>query len=80
MVVVVGEAAAKGSQKLDARAATRVLLAAHEVNASQFVLVAPAASKSGGFLSNLFGGGGSAAGTGSKPSKLEQVPLLILPV
>ena len=51
---------------------SRLLSAAQEVNASQFVLVSPAGGSSGGgFLGNLFGGG--SAGSGGRPSKLEQV-------
>jgi len=75
VVAVVGDAG-KGGTTLDARGVTRLLIASQEVSASQFVLVTPSGSGGGGgFFGGLFGGGGGGAvgGSGSKPSKLEQV-------
>lgn len=73
-MAVINDSPNKGVSKLDARAATRLLSAAQEMDASQFVLVAPAAGSSGGgFLGNLFGRSSPAGGSGAKPSKLEQV-------
>lgn len=74
LVVVVGDSGGTKGSRIDARGGTRLLQAAQEVDASQYVLVAPTGSGGGGgsFLGAFFGGGG-AGGSGSKPSKLEQV-------
>ncbi|KAK9806837.1 hypothetical protein WJX72_004506 [[Myrmecia] bisecta] len=66
----------QGGRKADARVVDRLLAAAlaRPQAVQQFVLVAPSGSAGGGagLFANLFGGGGAAGGSGSKPSKLEQ--------
>lgn len=73
-MVVLSDSSSRGASRLDAKAASRVLQAAQQVQAGQFILVAPSGSGSGGgggFLGGLFGGG-SKGGSGTRLSKLEQ--------
>ena len=73
---MVSDSTSKGSSKVDGKAVSRLLQAAQEVGASQFILVAPSGSGGGGggFLGGLFGGSGSAVGgSGARLSKIEQV-------
>ena len=78
MVVVVSDSAVKGAAKVDGRATSRILQAAQENDASQFVLVTPGGSGGGGFFGALFGTP-SVGGSGRKPSKIEQVRRPSLP-
>lgn len=72
-MVVITDTASKGALKIDAKAASKILQAAQENEAQQFVLVTPAGSSGGGgFFGNLFGGSSAAGGSGKKPSKVEQ--------
>ena len=73
---MVSESASKSASRVDAKAVSKLVEAAQEVGASQFILVAPSGSGGGGggFLGNLFGGGGSSVGgSGSRLSRTEQV-------
>ena len=73
---MVSDSTSKGTSRVDGRTVSRLLAAAQEVGASQFILVAPSGSggSGGGFLGGLFGGsGGSVGGSGSRLSRIEQV-------
>ena len=71
-MAVVNDSAGRKATRLDAKAASRVLQAAQEVNASQFVLVSPSGSSSGGGIFGKLFGGGSGGGSGARLSSLEQ--------
>lgn len=80
MLTVISDSSSRNASRLDAKTASRILQAAQEVGASEFILVAPSGSggSSGGFLGKLFGGG-SKGGSGNRLSKLEQARKLLLP-